>query len=578
MDQLAPVLQWLKRNSFWLVSGVLSILSLVGWYLASNQIAEQTQGQVRKIQSSFSDMTSVRSVSAVTSEDGAEQPVVAHPNALTEEKMTQELSDTIDAITAVWKKKRDEQEALLVFPKGILGEKTFEFFNQGKTAEDFANGTVVSATEKTYLRTYREQIPRQIEKIARHVKAYWKYDSKLIEEELRAKAEMEALNAFGGGMGGGMAMGGGMGDEIIDFKRNKYAVIWNEANQNLWQRKMIEFRDWDDNSGSTQDPTILQAYILQQDVWLLEAMFNVIRQVNGEATTNDLAVIKEIDYIGFGREAREKLGQLALIDKRLGGSNPADSAGAGGLGGMDDEMSDADYYANRDTGYADSMDGMDGMGGETGIPGVFDINADPSPFHGRYVDSQQEPIAAETVRTTINGDQFPEENLELIVAKRVPFRLAVRMDERKINQFLAYCANSPFSFEVQQIRINMHDPKTILAFKGGVQQKKTGAMSGMGGGMMDGMDGMMDGMDGMMGGMMDGMSDRFGTNKLDVLKSTRVETRLNYDVRVEFHGIVRIYNPVRKDYLLRAVGLPSENPNEGEQPVADGVAVLERRP
>ena len=570
MDQLTPAIQWIKRNGFWLVSGILAILSIVGWYLASTEIAEQTEAQVRKIKSSFSAMTSVRSVSAVTSEDGVEEAVVAHPNALTEEKMTQELKDTIDAIAAVWKKKREEQEALLVFPKGILGEKTFEYFNQGKTAEDFANGTVVSTTEKTYLRTYREQIPKQVEKIARHVRAYWQYDSKLIEEELRKKAEMDALSALGGGMGGGMAMGSRMGEDLIDIKRNKYAVIWNEANQNLWQRKMIEFRDWDDNSGSTQDPTILQAYILQQDIWLLEAMFNVIRKVNGEATTNDLAVIKEIDYIGFGREAKEKLGKLAAIDNRLGGGA---IAAAGSASALEDDMDDYEMYADFDN-------GMD-MGTEAvaGAPGFFDMNADPSPFHGRYVDNEQEPIAAETVRTTINGDQFPEKNLELIVAKRVPFRLAVKMDERKINEFLAFCANSPFSFEVQQIRINMHDPKTILAFKGGVQQRKSGSMDGMGGGMMDDMGGgMMDGMGGgMMGGMMSGMGGRFGEDKLEKLKSTPVETRLSYDVRVEFHGIVRIYNPVRKNYLLRAVGLPPENPSPGEQPVADGVAVLERK-
>ena len=564
MDQLTPVFQWIKRNGFWLISGILSVLLIVGWYLASTEIDKQTETQVRKIKSSFSDMQSVRSVSAVTTEDGVEDPVVAHPNELTEEKMTQELKDTIDAIVAVWRKKREEQEALLVFPKDILGEKTFEYFNQGKAAEDFANGTVESAQEKTYLRTYREQIPKEVEKIARHVRAYWQYDSKLIEEELRKKAEMDALNALGGGMGG-MSMGGrGMGEDLVDIKRNKYAVLWNESNQNLWQRKMIEFRDWDDNSGSTQDPTILQAYILQQDIWLLEAMFNVIRQVNGEATTNDEAVIKEIDYIGFGREAREKLGELMMVDKRLGGG---DTPAMGGGGGMDDDMGDQmDQYSSYES-YSDP-----GMGESSGMEGVFDINADPSPFHGRYVDNNQEPISAETVRTTINGDQFPEKDLELIVAKRVPFRLAVLMDERKINEFLAYCANSPLSFEVQQIRINKHDPEAILPFKGGVQ-KRTSGMGGMGG--MGG--GMMQGMDDMMSGMMGGMSQSFGQSKLDKLEATPVETRLDYDVRVEFHGIVRIYNPVRKNFLLRAVGLPTENPTEDDQPVADGVAVLERK-
>ena len=565
MDQLAPVFHWLKRNGFWLISALVAMLLIGGWFLASGQIGEQTSSQVRTLNKSFSDMSSVRSVSAVTEEDGVEESVVAHPNSLTQEKMTEELKETINAIAEVWQQKRDEQEPLLVFPKDILGAKTFEFFNQGKAAEDFAVDIVSSAAEKTYLRTYREQIPKQVAKIARHLRAYWKYDEKLIEEELKANAEQNALGGYGSAMGMSMGMGMGMGmgsDDFVDVKRNKYAVLWNEVNQNLWQRKMIEFRDWDDNSGSTQDPTVLQAYILQQDVWLLEAMFNVIRKVNGEAITNDLAVIKEIDYVAFGREARSKLGILSPVDKRLGGAKvPAMDGGMGGMMG-----SGSNYGSGMGM-------GRGGMGMDGAAAGGFDINGDPSPFHGRYVDSNQEAIAAETVRTIINGEELPEENLELIVAKRVPFRLAVTMDERKINEFLALCANSPFAFEVQQIRINKHDPKTVLEFKGGVEQRKSvamDAMGGMGGMGMDeyGMAGMMDGMGG--GG--------FTTAKLDSLESTPVETRLSYDVKVEFYGIVRIYNAVRKDFLLKAVGLEPENPTEDDEtPLDDGVAVIDRR-
>lgn len=551
MDQLAPVIQWFKRNGFWVVSSIIALTLIAGWYLASTSIDEQVSTQVRQLERSFSDMTSVRRVSAVTEEDGVEETVVAHPNAVTQEKMTEELKETIDAITKVWKAKREQQESLLVFPKDILGEKTFEYFNQGKTAEDFANGTVVSTTEKTYLRTYREQIPKQIAKIARHLRAYWKYDQELIKEEMMKQAELEASGDRFGLMSG-VDMRGLDGEDVVDNKRNKYAVIWNEDNQNLWQRKMIEFRDWDDNSGSTQDPTILQAYILQQDIWLLEAMFNVIRKVNGEAITNDLAVIKEIDYVAFGREARANLGELFEADKRLGGAK-VPVAGESDLLGMG----------------GGEFSGFSQSSSNTNIDDGFDINGDPSPFHGRYVNSNQEAIAAETVRSTLSGTELPEENLELIVAKRVPFRLAVNMDERKINEFLAHCANSPFAFEVQQIRINKHDPKTVLKFKGGVEQRKSVAVDGFSGGMLDGLDGFD------LGGF---GGDSFSQQKLDELKPSPVETRLNYDVRVEFYGIVRIYNPVRKNFLLEAVGLPVEDPIQEEPAPPTGVAVLDRRP
>ena len=39
------------------------------------------------------------------------------------------------------------------------------------------------------------------------------------------------------------------------------------------------------------------------------------------------------------------------------------------------------------------------------------------------------------------------------------------------------------------------------------------------------------------------------------MESTPVEVRTNYDVNVEFYGIVKIYNPVRPKVLQAAAGL-----------------------
>ena len=49
--------------------------------------------------------------------------------------------------------------------------------------------------------------------------------------------------------------------------------------------------------------------------------------------------------------------------------------------------------------------------------------------------------------------------------------------------------------------------------------------------------------------------DGFNSNPVDVVP---VETRTNYDVNVEFFGIVKIYNPVREDELKRAAGLEED--------------------
>jgi len=57
---------------------------------------------------------------------------------------------------------------------------------------------------------------------------------------------------------------------------------------------------------------------------------------------------------------------------------------------------------------------------------------------------------------------------------------------------------------------------------------------------------------------------------------TEVETRLSYDVDVEFYGVVKIYNPVRENYLRKAVGLPVEGEeNQSDEAALESVAIRE---
>ena len=556
MDSLAPVINWIKRNGFWLMSGLVSIAVVVGWYLASVQMQESKAKSIREYQSSFSSVKNIKNVSAVTVEDGVEEPVVAHPNADTAEKMTERLEATCDAVIAAWKMKRERQAPLMQFPKEVLGENTYRFFTLSKPPEQVANGEVVGREGETYLRTYGEQIPKKFALIARSIKANWKFDQERIDEEARKlakeKEEMEMMGLMGGMGGRDMGMGG-MG-KALDLELNKFAVIWGDRNQKLWHTKLTDFQNWDDNVKSSKSPTLLQAQMLQQDIWLLEGMFNIIKNVNGSATTNDLAVIKEIHHIAFGREARAKLGEIMEPDKRLGG---------------------AKVPAMNTDGGEDMMDMMSGMMSSMGsMPieeGAFDINSDESPFHGRYVNVDLEPVPALEVINVVTGEEFPETNLELIVGKRVPFRLAVKMDERKINTFLSQCANSPFEFEVLQLRINRHQKQESIEFNGGKEENK--AATTIEGGM-SGMNGMMEGMTemDMMGG------GGFEIQKLKALVPSEIETRLSYDVDVEFYGVVKLYNPVRGDYLRKAVGLPVEGDDGEDNDAGELPSVAIREP
>ncbi len=181
-------------------------------------------------------------------------------------------------------------------------------------------------------------------------------------------------------------------------------------------------------------------------------------------------------------------------------------------------------------------------------------------YHGRYVNENFEPILADDVRNILKGTELPEDNLEMIVSKRVPVRFACRMDERKIPEFLTACYQwgqdgdkpSPFIFEVWQVRINRHTPGEGIELQGAHTENRSGgagnqltaaekaeqlaSSAGGGGG----------GNVGLEGGEADPGEAAGGTSSSS---SGAVETRIGYDVDVEFYGIVKIYNPVNETLL-----------------------------
>ena len=126
--------------------------------------------------------------------------------------------------------------------------------------------------------------------------------------------------------------------------------------------------------------------------------------------------------------------------------------GASGSGDSQYEMifSEDEILDDPEGGYLTSDESGDGAEA-IGLP----------PFHNMYVDTKFEPIASEEVLKVVKGAELPESHLELIIAKRLPVRIGLRMDERKISDFMAACINSPFSFEIQQVRINRHAPGAV---------------------------------------------------------------------------------------------------------------------
>lgn len=534
MDKLAPAIEWLKKNGFWLASAFLALGMLGGWYVATGSVSTETSKFTSAVEQQISAARAIRSVGVTVEE--TDELIPAHPNQFTEAGMKEEMSRQVDDIVEAWKVRHKAQASILKWPTEKIGSTEFvRVFGRFDPPETFPE-TFRGLGMEQFLTLYRENIPLQMDEICKAVKTNWSFTQEKLEE-MKLNSPDGRFNPLAAGRNG-------VRQRLTDEDLVGVAVIWEQANQELWYKKLTQFRDFDDHNLPTLDPTPLQVYMLQQDLWLLEAMFGIIRQINGKTSANDLAQIKQIDHVAFGREARTQLGELTPVDARLGGD-------------------DGD----------EALPTFDGVGATPPVSD-FDQSASTSPFHGRYVDQDFKPYSADDVRAVITGTTLPENNIELIVSKRVPVRIALSMDERKIADFLAACANSPFAFEIHQVRINRHVAGEGIQLNGGAQrQGGPGGGGGRGGDFGDDYDEYAD-----ESGRGGGGGGGRNVDEID-LKSTPVEVRTNYDVNVEFYGIVKIYNPVREKFLREAAGLKETeiDPNDAASvlPHSNFVAVKE---
>ena len=562
MDQINSAIRWMKKNKFWLGCFVMSALMIGIWcFRVFTAIDKETDKNVKNIQQKINTTNSINRVSA----EGVEGDP-AHPNTKSEEGIQNEMELTVASILEAWRKRVDDQKKILKWPSDIIESPKF--------AETFSRYDPPELIPDTWLQgdgrlgpllaLYAKNIPKQMVVLTGDdlLRTRWNYDPARLEAEKLASSQPGRPSAgrpspgrsniggydneYGDDGGGGGRRGPAqdvpgfvydeLTGELVDL--NSFAVIWDDVNQELWQTKMTSFKGRDDHRLPTNSPTPLQCYMLQQDLWLLEAIFKIIREVNGDADANDISSIKQLHHVVFGRDVGGKLGVLTPFDPLLGAAGEAGLGGGDyGRGYGDDEYGDDEYGDAGGDGYGTGLDGE-------GTPVI-------SPYHKRYVDLNFEPLDAQKVKEIIESPELPEEDLELIVSKRVPVRIAVRMKETEIATFMAACANSPFAFEIQQVRWNRHQKGEQIALggqRGGLFNSNTGrpgaGRQGTGrpsGGIRS-------------GGLFSGSSGG-GNSPGQVLESTPVEVRTNYDVNVEFYGIVKIYNPVRPKVLRAAAGL-----------------------
>ncbi len=196
-------------------------------------------------------------------------------------------------------------------------------------------------------------------------------------------------------------------------KDANYLVTWIDQND---LRKQLIFDD---------EPSEIQIWVTQEDLWVYETLLNVIKNTNERrgATRPDNAAIREITALEVGRPALRSLPIKLVMLQTPDGTEP---------------VVETTTLEEIDTSGADALD-----------PATRFLS-------NRYLDSEGAPLSA-------NDAPFGQE------FRQLPIRMLLWMDQRAIPEVLVECANAALPVEVKQLRIN--PDQSGVGFGGGATRR-----------------------------------------------------------------------------------------------------------
>jgi hypothetical protein len=343
MDKVKVFLGYAQKYHFWILCVVAMIAGLVGWKMASGTLSEQYATNKGSVTSKFQTLQGIR---------GNQFP----PNSEWTTAIASLTERQREEVKTTWESVYETQRKVLSWPD-VIPENFKRFIETAPPNAEF---------------------PQELIRV---------YQNEVIKHEFPKLAEI--VNAA-------------PADPASQPKRPEgtpppvYKVIWE--NQEDIKKKLDEGM-----TGGT--PSTLQVRLRQEDLWVYQALLNIIRQTNEGALYTSR--VKAIENLAMGAHSAPEFekGMSSGHIKRLTEGVEGETYGA---------------------------PPADMSGGEPG--------AAPPPDEGRYMDAEGKILAAGMSQ----DQQF----------KRLPVYMKLVMDQREITRLLTECANYPLPVEVRQLRIN----------------------------------------------------------------------------------------------------------------------------
>lgn len=467
MDKAKEIWGFVKRQHFWILSPILFIIGLVGWFMATGKLAKSFDENKGKVDSYISTMSGVRGISP-------------HPNQEYLDNMAKLIEQRRENVRKAWEKKWENQKQRLVWPEAL--NKELRDVVDGMRPIESVGKEKDNALRPIERGWYVDFVKQELPRLAKTIGSNW-------EPAAVAGASFSASGFGGGGTRsseprGGEPRGGQSYGEEVDESQ---VVAWNPVNQGEFAARLIAPYD-------VNPPRVREILYTQEELWVLGSIIDVIKKTNGDVMARSQAAIKEIRHIKIGGDVKppREQGFNVVRPAALVGEEGASPDGA------------APEAAAEPTGGDKGAEPAPGAVSPEGVP-LAPIDPVELMVKNRYYDENYEPIP-DLATLKLTG----------MVAKRIPVRLMVLMDQRKMNKLLVEAANAPLTFEVRQLRFNPSSDAT------------SGPSGVLGGGRASEMS----------------FASPAMRSKVRDLKDYQT-----YDRWVELFGIIYIFNPVN-DALL----------------------------
>ncbi len=368
MDQVRKILAVIKKHHFWMLTGIGASIVLVCWFVAQSQIdAAYTKNKV-EIEGKFN---------AVKGLQGGEPPSAAWAPEVA--KLTEGLTKDV---TSAWAIVYERQKSVLVWPE-VLGPEfatAIQAIKDKKASSEGPAPTLDDVFREQYKNIFAGEMGLTVgAELAKII------DARKDESELAMSAAPVAPSADPTDLGG--------------------KIVWDPASKLAVETRFT----W------ANAPSAEEILLAQEDFWVLQSLFGIIRDTNAGADGRYNATIKSLISVQVGNEA-------AVIP------------------GMGIDKGRVTMFAPPETAAA----GYGSMPGATPAPAAGDPASAEllSPIdmikQNRYVKSDGTPIEAEEAASQH--------------IKMLPVAMSLIVDERKLPILLTNCANAPLPVEITAVR------------------------------------------------------------------------------------------------------------------------------